>query len=94
MQELSNKEIKWYGVTFFVVLILMCGFALSGCATSKPLIQEHICPPTYLERYNASEQASDRLEDELSRARADSNAYMVAHRRCMAKFDSNLSKSR
>ena len=85
-----------YYITLGIVFLAMVLFALSGCATNKPVdtLKELICPPAYLNELNASEQASDRLEDELSRARADSNAYMIAHRRCMDRFNINLSKSR
>jgi len=95
--ELTKKEARWYGLTFLIIFVVMVLFALSGCSsTEKPIdtFKELICPPTYVDELKACEDSADRLESEVSRARADSNAYMVAHRRCMAKFDIELSKSR
>jgi hypothetical protein len=83
---------------YIVAFVILVGVGVTmGCAgAEKPVdtFRELICPPTYLEELKICETSADRLGAELMRARADSNAYKVAHKRCMDRFNIGLSKSR
>lgn len=88
--ELSDKEVRWYGLTFLIIFIVMVLFALSGCAgTEKPVdtLRDLVCPKTYVEEYKACEGSSDRLEGRLYEA-------LAAEEACSLRFNKHLSKSR
>ena len=85
---------KWYGprpgLGFWVIILLILFLMGVGCS-SAPVVPEcpvqPKCPPSYVEQYEESERAADRLEDALRKSEDESRA-------CVRVFEDSLRKSR